>query len=147
MVLVWEIALLWELIKMENELLIDVKIGRSRKSLRHLQYMAIISDLLLRFGWALNIALLAEYNNYSDIIVSITSLLECFRRFVWNFFRLENEHVNNVGRFRAVRDIDLRPLRNPNAGAIGQKVIMLFGSSPPSSPTSPSFEENLETIN
>lgn len=33
-----------------------------------------------------------------------------FRRFVWNFFRLENEHLNNCGEFRAVRDISVAPL-------------------------------------
>lgn len=33
-----------------------------------------------------------------------------FRRFVWNFFRLENEHLNNCGNFRAVRDISLKPV-------------------------------------
>jgi xenotropic and polytropic retrovirus receptor 1 len=32
------------------------------------------------------------------------------RRFCWNFFRLENEHLNNVGQFRAVRDISIAPL-------------------------------------
>ena len=29
---------------------------------------------------------------------------------MWNFFRVENEHVNNVGQFRAVRDITLYPV-------------------------------------
>lgn len=33
-----------------------------------------------------------------------------YRRFVWNFFRLENEHLNNCGKFRAVRDISVAPL-------------------------------------
>lgn len=33
-----------------------------------------------------------------------------FRRFMWNFFRLENEHLNNCGKFRAVRDISVAPL-------------------------------------
>ena len=32
------------------------------------------------------------------------------RRFVWNFFRLENEHLNNCGQFRAVRDISIVPI-------------------------------------
>lgn len=36
--------------------------------------------------------------------------MEVFRRFVWNFFRLENEHLNNCGEFRAVRDISVAPL-------------------------------------
>ena len=29
---------------------------------------------------------------------------------MWNFFRLENEHLNNCGQFRVVRDISMRPL-------------------------------------
>ncbi|KMQ97633.1 xenotropic and polytropic retrovirus receptor 1-like protein [Lasius niger] len=39
-------------------------------------------------------------------------MLECLldRRFVWNFFRLENEHLNNCGKFRAVRDISVAPV-------------------------------------
>jgi len=32
------------------------------------------------------------------------------RRFIWNFFRLENEHLNNCGKFRAVRDISVAPI-------------------------------------
>uniref|UniRef100_A0A1X7SR37 Uncharacterized protein n=1 Tax=Amphimedon queenslandica TaxID=400682 RepID=A0A1X7SR37_AMPQE len=30
--------------------------------------------------------------------------------FIWNFLRLENEHLNNCGQFRAVRDISIRPI-------------------------------------
>lgn len=33
------------------------------------------------------------------------------RRFIWNFFRLEAEHLSNVGEFRAVRDISLQPIK------------------------------------
>ena len=29
---------------------------------------------------------------------------------MWNFFRLENEHLNNCGHFRAVRDISVKPV-------------------------------------
>ena len=29
---------------------------------------------------------------------------------MWNFFRLENEHLNNCGEFRAVRDISVMPM-------------------------------------
>lgn len=43
-------------------------------------------------------------------MTSILSPLEVFRRFVWNFFRLENEHLNNCGKFRAVRDIGVAPI-------------------------------------
>lgn len=43
-------------------------------------------------------------------MTSILAPLEVFRRFVWNFFRLENEHLNNCGKFRAVRDISVAPI-------------------------------------
>lgn len=46
---------------------------------------------------------------HADLMVSIVAPLEVFRRFVWNFFRLENEHLNNCGKFRAVRDISVAP--------------------------------------
>lgn len=51
----------------------------------------------------------------SDLLTSILSPLEVFRRFVWNFFRLENEHLNNCGKFRAVRDISVAPLDSSDA--------------------------------
>lgn len=37
-------------------------------------------------------------------------MFACTSRFIWNFFRLENEHLNNCGEFRAVRDIFITPL-------------------------------------
>ncbi|KAF2362678.1 SPX domain [Trinorchestia longiramus] len=43
-------------------------------------------------------------------ITTVLAPLEVFRRFVWNFFRLENEHINNCGKFRAVRDISVIPI-------------------------------------
>lgn len=46
----------------------------------------------------------------SDIMFSILAPLEVFRRFIWNYFRLENEHLNNCGNFRAVRDISIAPI-------------------------------------
>ena len=43
---------------------------------------------------------------------NITLISSIYRRFVWNFFRLENEHLNNCGKFRAVRDISIAPLES-----------------------------------
>lgn len=40
------------------------------------------------------------------------------RRFVWNFFRLENEHLNNCGKFRAVRDISIAPIDSSDQALI-----------------------------
>lgn len=46
----------------------------------------------------------------SNFISDLPTLPILPRRFVWNFFRLENEHLNNCGEFRAVRDISVAPL-------------------------------------
>ncbi|XP_075157386.1 solute carrier family 53 member 1-like [Haematobia irritans] len=73
-------------------------------------YFAIIEDLLLRFSWALSFYITEMKYLSGDIMTSITGILEVFRRFVWNFFRLENEHLNNCGKFRAVRDISIAPI-------------------------------------
>uniref|UniRef100_A0A8C2EXL2 Xenotropic and polytropic retrovirus receptor 1a n=1 Tax=Cyprinus carpio TaxID=7962 RepID=A0A8C2EXL2_CYPCA len=75
-------------------------------------YCAIIEDVILRFAWTLQVSLtsMTAVPSIEDIVVTILAPLEVFRRFVWNFFRLENEHLNNCGEFRAVRDISVAPL-------------------------------------
>ena len=73
-----------------------------------LYYAAIVQDAILRFAW------LAKYfigvntsSQLAQIWQTVFAFLELVRRFVWNFFRLENEHLNNCGEFRAVREISL----------------------------------------
>ncbi|KAM9349179.1 xenotropic and polytropic retrovirus receptor 1 homolog isoform 2-T2 [Symphorus nematophorus] len=75
-------------------------------------YSAIVEDVMLRFSWTLTITLstLTDVPGISDILATVLAPMEVFRRFVWNFFRLENEHLNNCGEFRAVRDISVAPL-------------------------------------
>ncbi|XP_052868555.1 xenotropic and polytropic retrovirus receptor 1 isoform X1 [Anopheles cruzii] len=73
-------------------------------------YFAIIEDLVLRFAWILAYGLSESGLVSGDLMTSILAPLEVFRRFVWNFFRLENEHLNNCGKFRAVRDISIAPI-------------------------------------
>ncbi|XP_007448576.1 PREDICTED: xenotropic and polytropic retrovirus receptor 1 isoform X2 [Lipotes vexillifer] len=75
-------------------------------------YCAIIEDVILRFAWTIQISItsMTLLPHSRDIIATVFAPLEVFRRFVWNFFRLENEHLNNCGEFRAVRDISVAPL-------------------------------------
>ncbi|XP_018609219.1 xenotropic and polytropic retrovirus receptor 1 homolog [Scleropages formosus] len=75
-------------------------------------YCAIVEDVILRFAWTIQISIttLNVMPSASDILATVLAPLEVFRRFVWNFFRLENEHLNNCGEFRAVRDISVAPL-------------------------------------
>lgn len=75
-------------------------------------YFAIVEDLILRFGWTLSMSLIEAGFIEGDLMLTILSPLEVFRRFIWNYFRLENEHLNNCGKFRAVRDISVAPMDN-----------------------------------
>lgn len=78
-------------------------------------YFAILEDFVLRFRWSVGIALKETGNipgSFSEWLSTLFSILEVIRRFIWNFFRLENEHLNNCGKFRAVRDISVAPIDN-----------------------------------
>lgn len=105
----WDIKMDWGLFDKaagENKLLREEIVYSST----FFYYFAIIEDFVLRFVWALSLYLTEMQYVSSDLMTSILSPLEVFRRFVWNFFRLENEHLNNCGKFRAVRDISVAPL-------------------------------------
>ncbi|XP_064153589.1 solute carrier family 53 member 1-like [Anguilla rostrata] len=74
-------------------------------------YSAMLGDVILRVTWALNI-ILAQMGN-SDSVATISTVLaplEVFRRFIWNIFRLEYEHLNNCNQLRVVPDLHLTQL-------------------------------------
>ncbi|MCJ8732041.1 hypothetical protein PDJAM_G00206360 [Pangasius djambal] len=109
--LIWDLKMDWGLFDRnagENTLLRE-EIVYPQKAY---YYCAILEDVILRFAWTipLSLGVLTSYPSISDILATVLAPLEVFRRFVWNFFRLENEHLNNCGEFRAVRDISVAPL-------------------------------------
>ena len=59
----------------------------------------MLLNMILRFTWILsispNIPNLIGLDN-SEFVFMI-SALEIFRRFLWNFIRVEKEHIVNVG--------------------------------------------------
>ena len=69
-------------------------------------YIGLVLDPILRFSWILY-AIYRESRQQSAALSYAIAFAEILRRFMWNFFRVENEHVTNVGRFRAVRDVPL----------------------------------------
>lgn len=85
-------------------------------------YGAIVEDFILRLSWVLNISLGEAWTMESDLLTCITALLEVFRRFIWNYFRLENEHINNCGQFRAVRDISVKPIKKGDLESLISKM-------------------------
>ena len=72
----------------------------------------MVGDLIMRLMWTLTVAGLKVSSSQAINEFFITSLTftEMFRRFVWNFFRLEHEHICNVAELKAVRRISLDPI-------------------------------------
>lgn len=83
-----------------------------RKELRYapiaVYYIAMVLNAFLRINWIFLIS-----PSYWGILIDgrilalLFAVLEVYRRFQWNFFRMENEHLNNCGMYRAVLDIPL----------------------------------------
>ncbi|KAL0927597.1 hypothetical protein M5K25_001783 [Dendrobium thyrsiflorum] len=74
-------------------------------------YVSLALNFMLRLAWieaVLRLNLGPVENRLIDF--SLASL-EIIRRGHWNFYRLENEHLNNVGKFRAVKVVPL-PFRD-----------------------------------
>ncbi|KAH7834220.1 hypothetical protein Vadar_013867 [Vaccinium darrowii] len=64
-------------------------------------------NLVLRLAWLQTVL----HYNIGSVDYRVTGLflaaLEVIRRGQWNFYRLENEHLNNAGKFRAVKTVPL----------------------------------------
>ncbi|KAK9370928.1 EXS family-domain-containing protein [Lipomyces kononenkoae] len=69
-------------------------------------YTAMVIDVLLRLDWIFYVVFPVQLQQ-SAALSFLIALLEVVRRFVWIFFRMENEHCTNVGRFIASRDMPL----------------------------------------
>ncbi|KAF9616621.1 hypothetical protein IFM89_030790, partial [Coptis chinensis] len=44
---------------------------------------------------------------HPQALITIVASLEIIRHGIWNFFRLDNEHLNNVGKYRAFKSVPL----------------------------------------
>ncbi len=72
----------------------------------------IVEDLVFRCLWTLNISVGDAGASILEglYLGTILGMFEVARRFFWNFFRVENEHLNNCGQFRVIRDISVHPI-------------------------------------
>nr|BAJ34278.1 unnamed protein product [Eutrema halophilum] len=70
-------------------------------------YIAMILNVLLRFAWIQTVLDFHFSFMHRQTMVTLVASLEIIRRGIWNFFRLENEHLNNVGKFRAFKSVPL----------------------------------------
>jgi hypothetical protein len=66
----------------------------------------MVIDPIMRFSWLFYVVFPGQ-KQHSAATSFFIALGEVFRRFIWNFFRVENEHMTNVGQFIAARDVPL----------------------------------------
>ncbi|KAI3910186.1 hypothetical protein MKW92_026722 [Papaver armeniacum] len=70
-------------------------------------FIAMVLDVILRLAWLQSVVNFHVTFLHRTALTTIVACLEILRRGMWNFFRLENEHLNNVGKFRAFKSVPL----------------------------------------
>ena len=69
---------------------------------------AMILNLILRTTWMLSISPnIINFFGRPELFLFVIGALEIFRRGLWNFFRVEREHLANLGQFKAVHSLNL----------------------------------------
>ncbi|CAN1312770.1 Phosphate transporter PHO1 homolog 1 [Linum perenne] len=103
--LYWDFVKDWGLLQMDsknpwlrNELMLRQKF---------IYYFSMGLNMVLRLAWLQTVL----HSSFEHVDYRVTGLflaaLEVIRRGHWNFYRLENEHLNNAGKFRAVKTVPL----------------------------------------
>ncbi|CAM6021946.1 unnamed protein product [Sphagnum balticum] len=105
--LYWDVVVDWGLLRQnsKNPWLRDNLILKRK----YLYYISMGANVLLRsLAWILLFLPLHVIPGFSQPAWEVIfAALEVIRRGLWNFHRLENEHLNNVGHYRAVKTVPL----------------------------------------
>lgn len=115
----WDVCMDWSLMQLssDNYLLRDVLIYKRKP----IYYAAIAFDILMRFQWIVYV--FTPYKiSHSALTAFLVAVAELIRRFVWMFFRMENEHATNVNLFRVSRVCPL-PYYYTNNSIISSKSL------------------------
>ncbi|CAN7127118.1 unnamed protein product [Brassica rapa subsp. narinosa] len=107
--LYWDFVKDWGLLnpKSKNPWLRDDLVLKNK----NFYYFSIAVNLVLRVAWIETIVRFRVNHVQSHLLDFLLASLEVIRRGHWNFYRVENEHLNNVGHFRAVKTVPL-PFRD-----------------------------------
>ncbi|KAJ7578280.1 EXS-domain-containing protein [Mycena floridula] len=102
-------ALIWDFLMDWNIFRLHVPHPLLRQELGYtshipLYYFAIVSNTVIRFMWILYLP-----SRGPDMMLRtfIVGFMEILRRWQWNFYRLENEHIGNVDQYRVTREVPL----------------------------------------
>jgi hypothetical protein len=103
--LYWDFVKDWGLFnpKSKNPWLRDNLILKNKS----IYYMSIALNVVLRVAWVETVMKFRTSRIETDFVDILLASLEVIRRGHWNFYRLEHEHLNNVGKFRAVKTVPL----------------------------------------
>ncbi|CAK7340292.1 unnamed protein product [Dovyalis caffra] len=101
----WDLVMDWGLLqfKSKNWLLRD----KLLIPYRSVYFGAMVLNVLLRFAWLQTVLNFQVSFLHAQSLIAIVASLEIIRRGLWNFFRLENEHLHNVGKYRAFKSVPL----------------------------------------
>ncbi|KAK8853230.1 hypothetical protein IAR55_003932 [Kwoniella newhampshirensis] len=102
----WDLVIDWSLFR-PNAGLLRKDLGYSR---RFVYYTAMVSNFLLRFIFVWYIP---DSQSHVRLRSFLFALAEMLRRWQWNFFRVETEHLGNADAYRVTREIPL-PYRRIN---------------------------------
>ncbi|BFG14165.1 hypothetical protein CerSpe_004400 [Prunus speciosa] len=111
--LYWDFVMDWGLFdpKSKNQWLRDDLILKNKS----IYYASIILNAVLRVAWVETVMGFQRIPDVeSRLLDFLLASLEVIRRGHWNFYRLENEHLNNVGKYRAVKAVPL-PFRETDS--------------------------------
>ncbi|KAG2727850.1 hypothetical protein I3760_01G178500 [Carya illinoinensis] len=102
----WDFAKDWGLLQQnsKNLWLRDDLILKNK----NIYYVSIALNAVLRVAWVESVLKL-KFNDddHKQLRDFVLASLEVIRRGHWNFYRLENEHLNNVGNYRAGKEVPL----------------------------------------
>ncbi|KAK2636156.1 hypothetical protein Ddye_030948 [Dipteronia dyeriana] len=101
----WDLVYDWGLLnrKSKNRWLRDKLLVPNK----NIYFLAILLNILLRFAWLQTVLGIGLNILHPQALTTLVACLEIIRRGIWNFFRLENEHLNNVGKYRAFKSVPL----------------------------------------
>ncbi|KAE9617625.1 hypothetical protein Lal_00043281 [Lupinus albus] len=110
--LFWDFVKDWGFLNLNsrNPLLRDDLVLKNKT----IYYMSMALNVVLRLAWVETVMHLRVGPVQTKLLDFLLASLEVIRRGHWNFYRLENEHLNNVGHFRAVKTVPL-PFRETDS--------------------------------
>ncbi|KAI5060177.1 hypothetical protein GOP47_0024597 [Adiantum capillus-veneris] len=99
--LYWDVVVDWGLLQPNtiNPWLRDSLVLRQR----YVYFVSVGINTTLRLVWLFSVLHLQDNWIDHDVIDFLFASLEVFRRGLWNFFRLENEHLKNIAKYTAIK--------------------------------------------